>query len=112
MTEITHTDKELILQLAAGNKAAFRKIYEFYWEKLFAFVFNFLHDREESKEIVQEVFISLWVKRTKLDYQKGTLNSYLFSMAKNRVLNFIRSKNVREKYAMDFIAYQNNSPNF
>jgi RNA polymerase sigma-70 factor (ECF subfamily) len=40
---------------------AFDEIYERYWSKLYAYAYNRLRDKETCEEIIQEVFVSLWV---------------------------------------------------
>lgn len=63
-----------------------------------------IHDKEVSKEIVQEIFVSLWNKRDHLTIE-SSFESYLYGAAKFQVLNYIRSEKVRKKYAEHFALY-------
>lgn len=94
-------DIRLITALKGGDTDAFELIYKRMASKLLRFVNSKVCDRELSEEIVQEVFVSLWVRRHKLDADMP-LAPYLFSAAKYRVLSHIRSEKVRHKYAEHF----------
>jgi RNA polymerase sigma-19 factor, ECF subfamily len=98
---LEYGDMELIELIKHDDSHAYKQVFERYWEKLFAFVYNHLHDREVSREIVQEVFVTLWAKRKELQIV-SSISAYLFSACKYRMLNEIRSGKVRQKYAADF----------
>jgi len=53
-------DNQLVLLLKHGNDLAFDEIYSRYQTVLFLYAQKKLSDEEESKDIVQEVFVSLW----------------------------------------------------
>ncbi len=94
-------DIRLITAIKSGDTDAFEVIYMRMAGKLLRFVNSKVCDRELSEEMVQEVFVSLWVRRNKLDADMA-LEPYLFSAAKYRVLSHIRSEKVRHKYAEHF----------
>lgn len=60
---------------------------------------------DDAENIVQDIFVLLWEKRDVLDIQVS-LTSYLFTLVKNRCLDFIRHKTVSEEYAKEFQAKQ------
>lgn len=109
MSEIhkIHDDLKLVEALTRGDRKAFNEIYELYWERLFAYAYNRLHDRESSEEALQEVFLSLWENRFSLKI-KTSLSSYLYSSVKYKMLNIMRSKKVRDRYAKDFRSFAQN----
>lgn len=90
-----------------GNALAFQKIYDAYWEKLFAYTFNRLHVREASEEVVQDVFSSLWANRESLIITTS-LSSYLYGATRHRLLNELRSAKVRKAYAADYASFIKN----
>ncbi|WP_236974586.1 RNA polymerase sigma-70 factor [Membranihabitans maritimus] len=106
-TRNIHDDLKLVKALNRGDRNAFKRIYELYWERLFAYVYNRMHDRESSEEALQEVFLSLWENRYNLKI-KTSLSSYLYSSVKYKMLNIMRSKKVRAKYAKDFGSFAQN----
>lgn len=60
-----------------------------YFGHLCSFAKKYVHDIDESKDIVHHVFIGLWQKRDEVDTQTS-LKSYLFTAVHNRCLNHIR----------------------
>lgn len=90
-----------------GNELAFQKIYNSYWERLFAYTYNRLHTREASEEVVQDVFFSLWAKRESI-MVTSSLSAYLCGATKHRLLNELRSAKVRKAYASDYAFFVKN----
>jgi RNA polymerase sigma-70 factor (ECF subfamily) len=58
---------------------------------LMAFARKILGDEEDAREVVQQVFINLWEKRSELDLS-SSLKSYLFTSVHHRSLNVIRGR--------------------
>jgi len=92
--DITH---ELLIRLKKGDILAYDQIYHMYSHKLYSFVFRILKDDADSEDIVQEVFIKIWELREKLDDCK-LLNSFIFTIAYNNSISFIRKKISSLKY--------------
>lgn len=78
-----------IRRLIAGDEKAFKKVYDLYSEQVFQLALRFLKDTEWSEEIVQEVFLRLWVNHKKLD-AAGNMWLYLYVIAKRLSLNRLR----------------------
>lgn len=89
--------RKAILHLARGNKKGFDWIYEQYSVFLYNFIFGFLKSKEESEEVVQEVFIKLWQSRKQLNPDKS-IKSFIFTLAKNLVFNKLKRKKVEQKH--------------
>ncbi|QGY47797.1 RNA polymerase sigma-70 factor [Maribellus comscasis] len=82
---------ELIRDFKKGDSRAFEKLFQKYHKKLYAFLFNLLHSKEDAEEIVQDTFIKIWQKRE--DFIDGySFHSFLFTIAKNAFLNLNRKK--------------------
>lgn len=89
------SEKELLLQLRAGNEHSFAQLYDLYSPRIFGFLLKLTKKEEAAREILQEVFIRLWEKRHTLDPEKS-FRSYLFRIAENCVVDFFR-KAVQDK---------------
>lgn len=96
---IACSDDQLLALLQQDSRDAFDQLYERYWEQLFTFVTNVVGDRDEAKDIVQEVFITLWCRRAKTNGILS-LNAYLFSIAKYNSIRYIR-KTLHENSCLD-----------
>ena len=89
---IPDSDVYFIQKLAAaGDQAAYKKIYYYYFQKLCLFAQAIVKVREAAEEIVEDVFIKIWQKKEKLAEIKN-LKVYLYTAAKNTSLNYLSSK--------------------
>jgi RNA polymerase sigma-70 factor (ECF subfamily) len=88
----------LINRLKTGEEAAYELLFKEYYTLLVAFANKYLHDLEDSKEMVQDLFVNLYEKREHLEIN-SSLKSYLFRSVHNRSLNLINSQKIRDKYA-------------
>jgi len=93
-----HTDNELIALLKAGDHAAFSEIYERYGASLVRFAASKLYDLDDCRDLVQDIFVSLWIKKDMPIH--GELKSYLFAAARHKVVDKIRKNVTREEYAI------------
>ncbi|MVT39205.1 RNA polymerase sigma-70 factor [Chitinophaga oryziterrae] len=94
----TYSEAELIALLIKGDRDAYECIYNDYWSRLYAFVYNRLKTKEAAEEIIQEVFFSLWTRRAELSLTHS-LSAYLFTAVKYQVFNYIKADKVRKTYA-------------
>ncbi|HEX8376439.1 MAG TPA: sigma-70 family RNA polymerase sigma factor, partial [Pedobacter sp.] len=80
-------NESFLLQLTAtGDENAFRKIYENYLNKLYSYAFRLTQKEELAEEVVQDVFLKIWVNRGELtEIQK--FDSYLYTIVRNQCFN-------------------------
>jgi DNA-directed RNA polymerase specialized sigma24 family protein len=90
------SDSELLEAIRQGNEAAFSELFKRYWKKLHNLAYDRLRSDQATKEIVQELFVSLWTKRESLSITH--LQSYLYAAVKNRVLNHLESQMIWRKH--------------
>lgn len=83
-------DNELASRIKQGNQLAFATIYDKYHKQLYALALRYLKNREMAEDVTQEVFINLWSNRSRL-VETLNLKSFLFTTAKNLILNTIRN---------------------
>ncbi len=83
-------DKLLLLKLKEGNEWAFDALYEKYWRGLYAAAFKRLDDPDQAKDITQDVFLQLWLKREETHIEN--LSAYLFTAVKNKVFNWLEKE--------------------
>lgn len=91
------SDAELVALLRQDDRLAFTELYNRHWEMLFTSVLKVTKDDEESMDIVQEIFIALWLKRTELGNIQS-ISGYLYKAVRNRGLMYIRANIVRNNY--------------
>lgn len=80
------------------DQAAFAEIYERYWSVLFLHARNLLRDNEEARDIVQELFTSLWQRSNSLEATNTSLSAYLYKAIRNKVFDHLKHKKVVKDY--------------
>lgn len=91
------TDRQLIINLKEGNINSFEKIFNLFSPRLFSFVLRYIKSKEDTEEIVQEVFIQLWENRSKIN-EDLSFKSYLFTITRNKITDYFRKKKIEDLY--------------
>lgn len=99
MTAIrTPSDNELLTLFKSGDEAAYAEIYKRYIAALVRFTESKLYDLEEARDLIQDLFTTLWRDRATIKIDTN-LKSWLFANARYRIIDHIRKNVVRETYA-------------
>lgn len=92
-----NSDGPLIQELRSGNILVFNHVFEMYSSRLFLFANGYLKSTEDSEELVQEVFTTIWEKRGQL--KSGfSFKSYIFTIAFNIIRKHFRQKALFKKF--------------
>lgn len=103
----TLDDKDLLELLRENNTHALAAIYDRYWTKLYLQAYNVVRDRYISEDIVQEIIVQLWMKRTTLEIKY--LEAYLYTAVRYQVFKVIRSYKVIESLKAEEILSVNDA---
>ncbi|HEV2482124.1 MAG TPA: RNA polymerase sigma-70 factor [Puia sp.] len=76
--------------LADGSEYAFTQIFDHYRDKVYSVAWHFLRSSAPAEEIVQDVFLKIWLKRQDLRTVRHPEN-YLFILARNLLLDHLKS---------------------
>lgn len=91
------TDEQSILKrLKAGDMAAIDDIYKRYSRKLYSFSYALLKDHDQSEDLVQDVFVTLWEKREQIN-PEFRFENYLLTICYNSIRKFFRKKSIENK---------------
>ena len=77
-------EEELVYQLKQESQDAFNRIYNMYSARLYAYCMQYVKSREDTEEIVQDVFIKLWINRHSIIHGE-LLSAFIFKIAKNQI---------------------------
>nr|WP_256471442.1 RNA polymerase sigma-70 factor [Solitalea agri] len=93
------------------DRSAFEKIYNKYWSGLYLSAYNLLRNKHEAEDIVQEIFVQLWLKRHVQEIQN--LKSYLHTAVRFQVFKAIRDGKAHEELfeEVERMFNENNSEN-
>lgn len=84
------SDKILVEQLSSKSEKAFRCLFDKYHQDIFIFSKSILKLDSLAEEIVQEVFLKVWLNASELNPDLE-FKSYIFTIARNLSLNSLRS---------------------
>lgn len=98
-------DYELVERLQKGDVEAFDMIYQKYSRKLYLFGLKYLRSAEEAEELVQSVFLKLWVNYRTLR-EDTSFKTFLFTIAYNDICKVFRKRNYQRKFIIDTL-YEN-----
>jgi len=93
----THTDQELFALVKQGDHYAFSMLYERYKGVLHGYAYKKLGNLEEAKDLIQDLFMNLWNKRSLLP-ETHNFSGYLYTTLRNRILDVIAHQKVERKY--------------
>jgi RNA polymerase sigma-70 factor (family 1) len=95
-------DLELIRRMSQDDKNAFDGIYNSYWEQLLKYSFKLTRSLETSQEIVQDLFVDLWIQRKRIEI-KTSLKSYLFNALRYKIIDHIKRSKKKEDYMHEML---------
>lgn len=87
---MSEKDQELLFRLKKDDVIAYEEIYSKYAERLFVYAMNIFKQQELCEDILQNVFIELWVKRR--DNNVTHLKAYLYQAVKFQVFKMLRNQ--------------------
>lgn len=91
LADASHNSDCLLRQVATGDEAAFRKLFYLHWDNVYSVAFTLTRSQVIAEEIVQDVFLKIWLKREQLT-AVGNFDNYLFIIARNHIYNQLRKK--------------------
>lgn len=104
-TEIDPTVQEdmiLIQRIAQKDSASFQTFYRKYSGLVFTAIANVLNDHHDAEDVMQEVLVQIWNKAHLYEPRKGKPLTWITTMARNRAIDKIRSKQRRSRLNDDF----------
>lgn len=83
------SDKVLIIGMKYGDEECFDELFRKYYPRFHTYTNRLTHDHYLAEDIMQNVFLKLWLNRLKLD-ERYSVVSYLYVLTKNEILNQMR----------------------
>jgi RNA polymerase sigma-70 factor (ECF subfamily) len=77
-------------RLVAGDMKALKAIHDFHYDKFFYIAQGFIKSQPDVEELLQDLFLKLWLSRVKLDIQLS-YEGYLYRSFKNAIYNKLKS---------------------
>ncbi|MFD2904003.1 RNA polymerase sigma factor [Sphingobacterium anhuiense] len=97
----TWSDSELFEELKKDNKMAFSILFDRYSDILFRFIQKRIESIPDVEDIIQEVFISMWNRRSKIEVS-DSIYPYLFKAAKYEMIDWLIKSEKRNRH-LDYL---------
>jgi RNA polymerase sigma-70 factor (ECF subfamily) len=95
------TDQEIIdLYISGKRESAFNRIVDTYTERLYWHIRRFLCSHEDANDLLQDIFIKVWAALPSFRWD-AQLYTWLYRIATNEVLNYLRRQKVRAMISLD-----------
>lgn len=89
------------MKVSEGDEISFSKLYNIYFAKVYSFTGCFIHSNESRKEVVSDVFITIWNNRSKLP-AINSFESYLFIITRNKSVDYLNKYKLTPAYISEF----------
>ncbi len=86
--EKSPSESELIIKIREGDADAFKNLFETYCQALIYFAWRYVKNTQIAENIVQDVFLRIWLNRTKLN-PVLKIKSYLYKAVKNQAMQHL-----------------------
>lgn len=87
--KILYNEQELLQQIALGNAGAFEQLFTHYKDTVYSFAFHFTRNAIAAEEIVQEIFLRVWLRREALP-AIDNLEAWIYTLTRNLSFDFLR----------------------
>lgn len=98
----TDSDHKLVEAIQMGDESAFRMVFEKYQPFLCAVAADIVKSHDTGKDIVQDVFLRIWIRRQNW-HPVVSLKAYLYRSVCNESLNTIKQQKNRQKTQNQYV---------
>lgn len=75
-----------------GDAALFEVLYRNLSPRLYGFIYSVLRNKADTLDVLQNVFVKIWQKRSTIDFGGGNLEAYVYTTARHMSYNFLRRR--------------------
>ncbi len=87
----------IMAQLNNRDRDAFKYVFDTYYKSICLFIRKYIPDPDQSEDVAQDVFISIWEKKLQFANMRA-LKAYLYQTARNRSINILEHDKVKKGY--------------
>lgn len=85
-------DSELVEVIQNQNREIYKELFRRYQRKLFVYIFHLVGNKDETEDILQNVFVKTYKNIENFDKEKK-FSSWIYRIAHNEAVNFLKRKN-------------------
>ena len=93
MPAVTPDDlSHMMSRIAEGDRDALRQLYQATSSKLFGVRLRILSDKDESEDVLQEVYVTIWRRADRFDKDRASVMTWISTIARNRAIDRLRAR--------------------
>lgn len=91
----THDDAALVARIVGGDSVALETVFQRYGGAVQSMALRVLRNETLAEDTAQDVFVRFWQAPDRFDPTRGTLRTYLLTLAHRRAVDVVRSEQAR-----------------
>jgi RNA polymerase sigma-70 factor (family 1) len=99
---VAYPDENTLLKVTQGDEAAFEVLYNYYKGPALRFSMSLLKDEEEAENMMQDVFLKIWIKRAHIKPDHN-FTSYLFTCLRNMAFDHFKKLEKNELLRKNYL---------
>ncbi|HEV7379896.1 MAG TPA: RNA polymerase sigma-70 factor [Dyadobacter sp.] len=99
---MAYPDESILTKVIQGDENAFAELYNYYKSPALRFTTSLLKDDEEAENMVQDVFLKIWIKRAHIKPEYN-FSSYLFTCLRNMAFDYFKKMEKSEQLRKQFM---------
>ncbi|MFN0172679.1 MAG: sigma-70 family RNA polymerase sigma factor [Bryobacteraceae bacterium] len=84
-------DSGIVEGLLRRDQQAMASLYDKYGRVIYSLILRIVRDTAIAEDLTQETFLRVWNRMAAFDPQRGTLGSWVITVARNRAIDYVRS---------------------
>jgi len=96
-----HADGELLSNIQEGCSDCFSLLFRRYFREVYALAYKILRDRAEAEDLLQEVFLAIYVQQRRYDRERGSVRTWILQFAYFKALLRRRYLGIRNFYKQE-----------
>jgi RNA polymerase sigma-70 factor, ECF subfamily len=85
-------DLQLMAKVAGRDQSAFEELYDRYAPVVYTLVLRIVKTPEVAEDLLQEIFLAIWNKSSSFSEARGSVYTWIMSLARHRAFDFLKSK--------------------
>lgn len=85
-------DLQLMAKVSGRDQTAFEQLYDRYAPVVYTMVLRIVKSPDTAEDLLQEIFLALWNKSSLFSETRGSVYTWIMSLARHRSLDFLKSK--------------------
>jgi len=92
---VATTDQDLAQKLKRRDASAMAELYDKYGGLLYSVILRAVPNQATAEDLLQETFLRVWNRIHTFDTERGRLEGWIVTIARNRAIDYLRSQRSR-----------------